>query len=254
MKKAILIASFGTADPTAIHKCIYPLEQAAAEAFPDWTVLRCFTSAMVIRRLAQQGICVPSLTESLRELARNGFQKVVIFPTLLAPGGEYEKLLTAAESYSSVFSSLTIGQTLLSREENLRFLADYLAREYPLSQGEALLLMGHGSEHSGNPELKQLAALLPETILPAALTGQPSFSDTLGTILARGFSRVTLVPLMLTAGTHAARHLSGPQADSWLSRCREAGLQAECRLTGLGESPQVRRLYLRQLSDAISEK
>jgi len=257
MKKAILITSFGTTSEAALNNCILPLEQAVAAAFPDRTVLRCFTSQMVIRRLAQQNIFVDFLTDALEKLVREEYRHVAILPTLLTDGGEYEKILVCCQSYRSSFDRLTIAKPLLTDEEDMNTIAAFIRSTFSLKKNEALLLMGHGTENSDNRSLCALADTLgrmDNRIFLAALNGSPAFIQIFPQICTAGFRNVHLAPLMLTAGTHALKHLSGPGETSWQSQCRSAGMETACHLTGLGEYPEIRKLYLRHLSDSLTEK
>lgn len=251
MKKAILIASFGTTNTSAIEKSLLPLWQDAAAEFPQWEIRSCFTSHAVIRRLAQQGIQVNSLEQALQTLHQEGFCQVTILPALLTPGGEYRKILATSAVFSSIFSNLTVAQPLLSQPEDLQAISSYFQKNYPLADREALLLVGHGTSDSDNPELQNLAAMLPENMFLAALMGVPDFSLALAAIENRGYRRVTLVPLMLTAGEHVLRHLSGPSETSWESQCRAAGLETRCYLVGLGEAVEIRKRFLTHLSASL---
>lgn len=256
MKKAILVTSFGTTSEAALNNCILPLEQAVTAAFPDWRVFRCFTSGMVIHRLAQQGICVDSLTQALDKLIREEYHHIAILPTLLTGEGEYEKILACSDSYQSSFTRLTIAKPLLTNEQDINAVAAIIQNNHSLKQDEALLLMGHGTVDSDNISLCALADNLQRTdnrIFLAVLTGAPAFSQVLQQICATSCRKILLAPLMLTAGTHAVRHLSGPSETSWQSRCSAAGMETSCHLTGLGEYPEIRELYLRHLSDSLTE-
>lgn len=257
MKKAILIASFGTTSESALNNCILPLEKDVAAAFPDWTVIRCFTSLMVIKQLAQQNIFVDSLAGTLEKLARETYQRVTILPTLLTGGGEYEKVLFHCQPYRSALNHLAIAKPLLTDEEDIHTVAAFIHSTFSLKEDESLLLMGHGTAGSDNKSLCALADTLHRVdncIFLAALNGEPDFSRILQEILKTNCRRVILAPLMLTAGTHAVQHLSGPEEGSWLNRCKAAGLDVQCRLIGLGEAPEIRRLYLQHLSDCFTEK
>lgn len=256
MKKAIIVACFGTTSESALRSCILPLEQAVAAAFPGWDVLCCFTSQMVIRSLSRRGICVNSLEQTLSSLIMEHYQHVAVLPALLTEGGEYDKIIRLCESCQSSFASLTVAKPLLAGEQDLRTVADFISHTYPLRDDEALLLMGHGSAGSENQSLCALAAILQaldNRLFLAALVGEPDFSGSLQSILNTGCKKIILAPLMLTAGTHAVQHLSGPGASSWQSLCSASGLEVSCNLKGLGEYPEIRERYLQHLSACLPE-
>jgi len=256
MKKAILIASFGTTCESAIQSCILPLEQAAAAAYPDDTVHHCFTSDMVIHRLSGQGIFVDSPAQALARLLREGYQQIAVLPTMLTRGSEYEKLLTCINDFQSSFPRLTVAAPLLDQEEDLKAVASFIHNAYALQENEALLLMGHGTAGSENSIFRALAKILQNTdprIFLAALEGPPALSPAIRKIVERGYPNVLVAPLMLTAGTHAVKHLSGASDTSWLSQCRAAGLETRCCLTSLGTYTEIQELYLRHLSASLAE-
>lgn len=257
MKNAILIASFGTTSEAALKHDILPLEQETARAFPGWRVHRAFTSQVVIRRLEKQGIAVDSLELALGRLTQEGYKRVMIMPTLLSDGGEYQKICTIAAAYRPQFAQLNITKPLLADEDDIQQVAAFIRKATPLRKQEALLLMGHGSAGSDNRSLLALAETFRTMdcgIFLAALIGEPDFSRTLTEICQQGYSAVCLAPLMLTAGAHAVRHLAGPEASSWQTRCRAAGLETTCLLKGLGAYPEIRALYLQHLSASESQK
>lgn len=257
MKKAILITSFGTTSEAALQNCILPLEQSIAATYPDWDVFRCFTSQTVIQKLSVKGIAIDSMEQSLSKLIRGNYRQAVILPTLLTEGGEYEKILKLCASFRSAFDYLAVATPMLSNKQDIYTVASFIHSAYPLHEDEALLLMGHGTSGSDNESLCALAAALQNKdsrCYLASLIGEPDFSQTLQCILNAGFQKVTLAPLMLTAGTHAVKHLAGCSDSSWQNQCVAAGLTVTCNLTGLGEYPEIRELYLQHLSACIPEK
>lgn len=257
MKKAIIVAGFGTTNESALRSCILPLEQTVAAAFPDWDVLCCFTSQMVIRSLSRREIYISSLDQTLSSLIAEHYQHVVVLPALLTEGGEYDKIMRLCESCRSSFASLMVAKPLLAGEQDLRAVADFISHTYPLRDNEALLLMGHGTAGSDNQSLCALTEALQaldSRLFLAALVGKPFFSGILQSILNAGCKKIILAPLMLTAGTHTVQHLSGSDASSWQNQCISAGLEVTCDLKGLGEYPEIRERYLQHLSACLPEK
>lgn len=256
MKKAILVACFGTTNAAAIQSDILPIEQAVAAAYPDHTIRLCFTSDMVIRRLSEQGIQADSLRQAIIRLIQEEYSQAAILPAMIADGSEYKKLLACAADFQESFSRLTIARPLLDSTEDLETAADFIHNHFPLQENEALLLMGHGTADSKNPQLSALAEILQRTdnrLFLAALEGPPALSDVLEQIRSSHFTKVCLAPLMLTAGTHAVKHLAGTLENSWQNRCRAAGLETRIRLSGLGSSPEIQELFLRHLSASLVE-
>lgn len=254
-KKAILTVSFGTTKDETRKKNIDAVENEVRAAFPDYEVRRAFTSGVVIRRLAQRGITVENVPQALERLGQEGFSQVTVLPTHLLPGEEYHKLLDQVAPFESAFSPLTVAKPLLYGAQDVEEVSAFLKNAYPLKAGEALLLMGHGTGHFSNHiypamdyVLKDMGA---DNIFVATVEGYPRFPQVLKRIREAGFRAVKLVPLMLVAGEHAMEDMAGDGEDSWKSKCLAAGLEVSWVMAGLGESAQVRKIYLRHLRECL---
>jgi len=242
-KSAILVVSFGTTEEKALEKTIGAVERAVAGQ-KQGTVRRAFTGTMVLQRLRRRGIAPDTPAEALEKLKTEGYRQVTVLPTFLAPGGEYRRLLEQAAPWKACFDRLTVLPPLLGSPEAVRRLGRILETHYPPEPGEAVLFMGHGSDGEGNECYRELAASFEKTgMYVALLKGTPAFETALESILAAGHRAVCLVPLMLSAGVHAAQQMAGSGPDSWASRCAAAGLHVRCRMTGLGEWEAVQQLY-----------
>lgn len=249
-KRAVLLVSFGTVDDGARERFLKPLEEEVRAAFPDRKVCRAYTGAVVIEKMNRRGIPAHSPETALEQLRREGVEQVTVLPAFLVPGGEYRRLLERLEPWKSAFSGLTVEKTLLSEPEDIQQLARILSGRYQ-SGDEAVLFMGHGTRGEGNEWYSHLErALRMEGMAHgyvALMHGGPELADVLDQISGAGYTSVRLVPLMLTAGSHAAKHMAGDSDRSWKNRCEAAGLKALPQLTGLGELAQVREMYLRKL-------
>lgn len=257
MKKAILVVSFGTTKDETRKKNIDAIEQEIQSHFPEYEVRRAFTSNIVIRRLAQRGIVVETVDQALERLKLDGFESVTILPTHLLPGEEYDKLQSLAEPYTGSFQQLKVAKPLLYDTEDLKEVAEFIKETYPMGEKEALVLMGHGTGHFANHIYPAMDYILKSSGMPnafvATVEGYPEFTDVLEAVKAGGFTAVTLVPLMLVAGDHAMNDMAGDEKESWKNQCACAGMQVKCVLTGLGESPRIRKRYLRHLLDCIGK-
>lgn len=254
-KKAILVVSFGTTKEETRRKNIDAVEGEVAAAFPGYALRRAFTSSIVIRRLEQNGVHVDHVPQALARLKEEGFCQVFLLPTHLLPGEEYQKLLELSAPFQKDFSRLAVAKPLLYSTEDIQRVSAILKEAYPLSDGEALLLMGHGTEHFANHIYPAMAYILEEmgaeNMFIATVEGYPRLEPVLKKIRQRGYGNVTLVPLMLVAGDHAVKDMAGDEADSWKNQCADAGLQVRCILAGLGESRQIRALYLEHLRQCM---
>lgn len=254
-KNAILVVSFGTTKDETRKKNIEAVENEVAAAFPDWTVRRAFTSSIVMRRLEERGIHVDNVPQAMERLQEEGFTQVIILPTHLLPGEEYHKLLDFLAPFAASFQKLAVAKPLLYGTEDVEEVSAFLKEAYPLQEKEAMLLMGHGTGHFANHIYPAMAYILNEmgagNIFVATVEGYPQFEPVLERIRKEGYQKVKLVPLMLVAGEHAMNDMAGDEEDSWRSQCAAAGLEVSHVLAGLGESRQVRRIYLRHLRECM---
>lgn len=250
----ILMVSFGTVNSETRKISIDAVAQTLRRAYPEMELRQAFTSSMVIRRLAQQNIFIDDVPTALEKLKQEGCQQLYILPTHLFPGEEYHKLLAQLEPFCDGFSQLVVAKPLFSDDSDRKSIANFLQKSYPLAEKEALLLMAHGSDHDLHEHYLALDAQLKHcnsAFFLAAMEGEPSFHYILEELLANGYRKVKLLPLMLSAGAHAVKDMAGDQESSWKCRCLSAGLDVECILTGLGEAEEIRQIYLRHLQNCI---
>ena len=149
MKQALIITSFGTSIPEA-RISIEAVEKALSEAAAGYTAVRAFTSPTIRRILAERGEKVPSLTEALEQLHSEGINKVVVQPTHLLYGYEYDKLKAEAEEFSDRFEKLMVGKPLLAGSSDILRFAEEIAETHPQQKEAAVVYMGHGTEHFAN--------------------------------------------------------------------------------------------------------
>ena len=247
MEQAIVITSFGTSVPEA-RVSITAVEEALKSAAPDCVCVRAFTSSIIRRILAGRGENVPSVTQALERLCADGARKVVVQPTHLLYGFEYDKLKAEADAFAARFEQVTVGRPLLANTEDIQRFAVGLSQTYPERDGEAVVLMGHGTEHFANAVYPALQTALHlkgrDDLYIGTVEGWPSFDDVLNQLKER---RVLLAPLMLVAGDHAREDMAGDSPDSWKSRLEQAGVSVTCSFTGLGMLPWVQEMYRERL-------
>lgn len=243
-KKAIVVASFGTTYQNAL-KAIEQIEQAVLSHFPDRDFFRAFTSGMVRKKIAANaGPIILSPAQLFQQLTQQGYQDILCQPTHVIPGIEYEMLLNDALPYHSV----TVGEPLLFNQEDYMCCANaVLSFLPPLTDNEALVLMGHGTTHFANAAYSQLEqtfrALGHDSVYVGTVEGFPDFSYVLNRLNRRQIKKVYLLPFMVVAGDHAQNDLAGDQENSWLHMLTSHGYQAEAILRGLGELPQIADLF-----------
>lgn len=254
-KDAVLVvASFGSARCRPEQSESFALEQAVAAAFPGHAVERVYTSRFARRALQTKQILVRSTTECLQELSRRQVRRVAMQPAFLLPGKEYDLLRQDASAFLGDFETLRLGRPLVEHPEDLLALVELLSRAYPRREGEALLLMAHGTSHEANALYAAFFQYWQqkgeEDLFLAALEGSSSLDSVLPKLLASGCRVVHVAPLLLTAGKHVLEDLAGERPDSWKSRLTAAGFSVICHLQGIGLLPEVQQAFCARLAQA----
>lgn len=254
MKKALLCVSFGTSVPSA-RQSIGAVEAALCAAAPEYDFFRAFTSSSIRHILAGQGGAVYSPLQALDRLAAAGYTDVIVQPTHLLPGMEYEKLRTETSAASGRFRRLLLGSPLLADAADEAALAELLCSRYPACPHEALVWMGHGTEHEANEVYSRLQAQFAAAgrtdIFVGTLKGRPALGDVRAWLKGNNFIAVRLAPLMLSAGGHALNDMAGSGPGSWKSALEADGIRVRCTLQGLGQLPDVQRLYAAHLRSIL---
>lgn len=254
MKKAVVCVSFGTSVPAG-RENITAVENVLRQAAQERIFVSAFTSGVIRRILKERGETVRSVAEALEELWEQGVTEVLVQPTHILCGHEYDKLKREAEPWREKFEALRIGRPLLTDTGDLQTLAAELSVAYPTQGGETLVLFGHGTNHTANmvyPALQTVFHLSGRPdVLVGTVEGWPDFEDVLAELKARDGKHVHLVPLMLVAGDHALNDMAGEEPDSWKSRLEAEGFTVRATLRGLGLLPEVQTMYRTRLEEEL---
>ncbi len=260
VKRAVIVASFGTSYSETREAAIGAVERAVGEAFPCRAVRRAFTSRMVIEKLRRRdGIETDTVAEALEKLAAEGFSEAAVQPTHVISGYEYEKIIKDAEPFRDRFISLSYGAPLLSSDEDYERTVKALAAEIPeMSEPDtAVVFVGHGTEHPANAAYAEFGRRLAELGYGNCFTGtveaRPGMDDVLKEVTEYGASRVVLYPLMTVAGDHAVNDICGGGEGSWLTAFSGRGFDVTGVKKGLGEYAGVRRIFTEHVRAAIAE-
>lgn len=255
MKQAILAVSFGTTYPDTLEKTIAATEAALAEAYPGWPVYRAFTSGIILKKLRQRdGVEIDNVAQAMARLEREGYTQVAVQSTHVMHGEEYEKMLAQLEPYKLTME-IAVGAPLLHAQADYEAVADALLSWLPLpGDGEALVLMGHGTAHFANSAYAQMEHVLQSRcprIYIATVEGYPTL-DSVAEQLQRQpeIRRLTLAPFMLVAGDHARNDMAGGE-DSWKEVLEGKGYEVTCILKGLGECPDIQKLFVAHCGEAM---
>ena len=249
-KTALLVVSFGTTSEESRRLNIGAVEQAIEDAC-GLTVRRAFTSQMIINIIAKrEGVRIDNVREALDRAVRDGINTLVVQPTHLMSGLEYDKLKGILDEYLGQFESTALGEPLLTSRDDFCRVAEAVAEatsEY--DDGEtAVVLMGHGTEAAANGIYDMMqetfARMGKKNFFVGTVEASPSLDDVIAATGKGDYRRVVLRPLMLVAGNHAVNDMADPDdPDSWYSRFTAAGYETVCVIEGLGQIPAVRDIY-----------
>ena len=241
-EQELLVVSFGTSFNDSRRLTIGAIEGSLAESFPDWSVRRGFTSQIIIDHvLSRDGVAIDNVSEALNRAADNGVKTLVVQPTHLMDGFEYNDLVDELAGFADAFEAIAVGEPLLSSEEDFAAVAEAIAQataEY--DDGEtAICFMGHGTEAESNGVYAKMQQVLSEAgydnYFIGTVEAEPSVEDLLAAVQAGDYKRVVLRPLMIVAGDHANNDMAGDEEDSWKS-VFDPGYTTKERGWGLGLS------------------
>ena len=259
-EKELLVVSFGTSYNESRCIDIGGIEEAMEEAFPDWSVRRAFTSQIIIDHiLKRDGEKIDNVTEALDRAVNNGVKTLVVQPTHLMHGMEYNDLKNTLAEYADAFDTIVLAEPLLNSDadfENVVETIQYVGSEFEDGK-TAICLMGHGTEAESNGIYAYIQEVFSMSDFNDYFVGtveaEPSVEDVLKKVQAGSYKRVVLMPLMVVAGDHAHNDMAGDGEDSWKSIFEAAGYEVECVLAGLGEYPPVCDIYIQHTREAMAE-
>ena len=247
-KKAILAVSFGTSYKDAEEKSINKIEDTLIKTFPDFEVRRAFTSEMIIKKLKKRdGIAIDNADAALKRLEEDGFNEVYIVPTYVIGGVEYDILKKAAESYAPKFKLLKLGTPVLFDDASYLNIASLVKNELKedLKSDEAVIFMGHGTDHQADTSYEKLQRAFDETgdsCIVATVEGSITLDDAIEKLKALKLKKVVLHPFMIVAGDHAKNDMAGDEVSSWKNTLKAEGFSVRCIVKGLGEYEKVQEL------------
>lgn len=276
----ILVVSFGTSFNDSRVADIKSIEDAIAEANPDWSVRRAFTAQIIINHIAaRDNEWIDNMDQALDRAVANGVKNLVVQPTHLMHGAEYDELCQSLEEYASNFETLTVAEPLLGQvgqdataiNDDKKAVAeaivdaaveasDYDSLEAAAADGTAFVFMGHGTSHTAKISYSQMQTVMDtagyENVYIGTVEGEPeetSCENIIATLQDAGYSKVILRPLMVVAGDHANNDMAGDDEDSWKSMMTAAGLEvADCQIAGLGEIEAILDIYVAHTAEALA--
>ena len=250
IKKAILVVSFGTSHADTRKKTIDQIEEDIRSNYPEYAIYRAFTSKMIIRILQQSdGIKIFTVSEAMEQMKNDGISDVIIQPTHILNGIENDLMLRDANLYKREFNSIKFGAPLLHETEDYWKVINAFVNRLPeFSDNEAVVCMGHGTQHYTNASYAALDYMFKdkgyENIYIATVEAYPSLSNIIKKLKEKKYDKIILVPFMIVSGDHAKNDMAGDEDDSWKVILERDGFEVSCILEGLGENPEIRKILL----------
>lgn len=278
----LLVVSFGTSFNDSRAEDIGGIEKALQKAYPDWSVRRAFTAQIIINHVqARDGEKIDNMDQALQRAVDNGVKNLIVQPTHLMHGAEYDELSEAVASYSDKFESVTIAEPLLgevgSADDSVNSdkeavakavtaeavkTAGYESLDAAKEDGTAFVFMGHGTSHTAKISYSQMQnqmnALGYDNVFIGTVEGEPedtACEAVIEKIQEAGYKKVILRPLMVVAGDHANNDMAGDDDDSWKSQFEASGVfdSIETQIAGLGQIPVIQDLYVSHTHAAMEE-
>ena len=258
MKKAdtvILVVSVGTMFTDTITTTIGAIEGRIAESYPEYEVRRAFTSRRIIEKLKENdGLKVESVHEALDKALCDGVKKLIIQPTHLLDGEEYAYIRQELAEYEGKFDTVILGKPLLTSPPDLKKIAHLLGESSLLYDDgrTAICFVGHGSDGDSNDIYLKLQCRFwkmgYENHYVVTLKQKSDLN------FRKNYQRIVLWPLMLTAGNHVRKDLAGTADSSWRKMLEKEGYEVLCIFDGLGQNPEIQKMYVEHVKAAIGEK
>ncbi len=279
----ILVVSFGTSFNDSRVADIKGIEDALQEAYPDWSVRRAFTAQIIINHVeARDGECIDNVEQALDRAVDNGVKNLVIQPTHLMHGAEYDELMDAVTEYEDKFESVKVAEPLLGEvgddatvvNDDKKNVAEILTAEAvdkagydsldaAKEDGVAFVFMGHGTSHTAKVSYSQMQTQMNDlgydNVFIGTVEGEPeetSCENVIDAVAEAGYTKVVLRPLMVVAGDHANNDMAGDDEDSWLSQFEASGKfdSVDTQIYGLGEIEGIQQIYVDHTATVMEQE
>ena len=276
----LLVVSFGTSFNDSRAEDVKGIEDALAEAYPDWSVRRAFTAQIIINHVeARDDEVIDNMQQALDRAVENGVKNLVVQPTHLMHGAEYDEMTEAINDYKDKFESVAIAEPMLGevgddatvinddKKAVAQAITDTACKEAGFDSmdaaaeaGTAFVFMGHGTSHTANITYDQMQTQMENLGLKNAFIGtvegkpeDTACDKVIEKVKEAGYKNVVLRPLMVVAGDHANNDMAGDDEDSWKSQFVASGNfdKVDCQIEGLGRVEAVEQLYVEHTKAAI---
>lgn len=276
----LLVVSFGTSFNDSRVADISGVEKKLQEAYPDWSVRRAFTAQIIINHVqARDDEKIDNMEQALERAVSNGVKNLVVQPTHLMHGAEYDELVDVVNNYKDKFETVTVAEPLLGEvgsdatavNDDKKNVAEAITAEAVKTagydsldaakeDGTAFVFMGHGTSHSAKVSYSQMAAQMSElgyeNVFIGTVEGEPeetACENVINNVKEAGYKKVVLRPLMVVAGDHANNDMAGDDEDSWKSQFEASGAfdKIDTQIAGLGEIDAIQQIYVDHTKAAI---
>ena len=279
-EKELLVVSFGTSFNDSRAEDIGGIEKALAEAYPDYSVRRAFTAQIIINHIyARDGEKIDNVEQALERAVSNGVKELVVQPTHLMHGAEYDELMDTLSKYEDKFEKVVVSEPLLgevgkdatvinSDKETVAKAvtaaavkdAGFTDLDAAEKDGVAFVFMGHGTSHTAKVTYSQMQTQMDtlgfKNVFVGTVEGEPeetALTEVLNSVKEAGYKKVVLRPLMVVAGDHANNDMAGDDDDSWKSSFEADGSfdEVTCQISGLGRIDEVQNIYVEHVKSAL---
>ena len=279
-EKELLVVSFGTSFNDSRVEDIKSIEDALQEANPDWSVRRAFTAQIIINHIqARDGEKIDNMQQAMDRAVANGVKNLVVQPTHLMHGAEYDEMMEMIDSYRDKFESVAVAEPLLGevgadaavinsdKEAVAKAItaaavkdAGFDSLDAAAAEKTAFVFMGHGTSHTAKISYSQMQTTMQtlgyDNVFIGTVEGEPeetACENVIEAVKAAGYTKVVLRPLMVVAGDHANNDMAGADDDSWLSQFKASGAfeEVDTQISGLGEISDIQQLYIAHTKAAI---
>ena len=276
----LLVVSFGTSFNASRAADIKGIEDALQAAYPDWSVRRAFTAQIIINHVqSRDGEKIDNMQQAMDRAVANGVKNLVVQPTHLMHGAEYDEMMEMIDSYRDKFESVAVAEPLLGevgadaavinsdKEAVAKAItaaavkdAGYDSLDAAAAEKTAFVFMGHGTSHTAKISYSQMQTtkqtLGYDNVFIGTVEGEPeetACENVIEAVKAAGYTKVVLRPLMVVAGDHANNDMAGADDDSWLSQFKASGAfeEVDTQIAGLGEISDIQQLYIAHTKAAI---
>lgn len=259
-KPVLLVVSFGTSYNDNRDLSIGGIEKALQAAYPNYEVRRAFTSQIIIDKLKERDkLNIDNVKQAMDRLVADGVKEVIIQPTHVMNGFEYDDIVAEVTPYKDKFETFKIGKNLLSSDADYDTVVSVITDETKsyAADDTAIVFMGHGTEAPSNATYAKLQERINDKGIKNFFIGtveaEPTLEEVMELVQAAGVKKVVLEPLMIVAGDHANNDMAGDEEGSWKTEFEKEGFEVESVIKGLGQMKGIQDLIVKHAGETIAQ-